>query len=299
VEEPAPLEEDAPTDLQGMLNSLLASSLDLYVEIEDEQQPIPPPPLNNNVRINLRRTISRTSLPPLQDIVCSCLFDAIRTGDVVYIRHALSQFPALLYSKIGTEGDTVLMHSIYNKQKETFMMLLNEYGVDKNNGNNRNMCPLHISVMTRDTTYLTELLNHGSFCDIKTFQGKTALIQACEQNNTEAVRILLQRGAFPLLYDNQGRTALWYCCELNHIDCLKLLLEHATKDVQMKVYDETGVSPLHGAVQHGHVEIVRFLKEMGAPLTCKTKFGESVTDVASDEIRQILLESEPIVLEPM
>jgi len=68
-----------------------------------------------------------------------------------------------------------------------------------------------------------ELIDGGALVDIRNMNDKTALIQAVEDNNIDAVKALMDRGAATYCKDNSGHTALEIAKRAAHTDIIKLI----------------------------------------------------------------------------
>ena len=77
----------------------------------------------------------------------------------------------------------------------------------------------------------------------------------------EVVEILLHRGAHINAKGHQNKSPLHYAIENGHLDAVKILLGYKAKVNSKNKKRET---PLHLASSNGHLEIVQFLLEHGA-----------------------------------
>ena len=88
----------------------------------------------------------------------------------------------------------------------------------------------------------------------------TPLYIACQQGNTEAVRVLLQHQADPNIPSSDNKkTPLMVACSNTHAEVVKLLLAHKATDVE--ALDETHDTALRYANDQNSTEIVRLLLE--------------------------------------
>ena len=88
----------------------------------------------------------------------------------------------------------------------------------------------------------------------------TPLYIACQQGNTEAVRVLLQHQADPNIPSSDNKkTPLMVACSNTHAEVVKLLLAHKATDVE--ALDETHDTALRYANDRNNTEIVRLLLE--------------------------------------
>jgi ankyrin repeat protein len=90
------------------------------------------------------------------------------------------------------------------------------------------MTPFHAAAIVNNPKYLRALVQmdeDGSACDIKDNGGRTALSYACENGNTEIVRILMTKACDLVTPDNFNATPLKYACSKGHTEIVSLLLE--------------------------------------------------------------------------
>ena len=90
------------------------------------------------------------------------------------------------------------------------------------------MTPFHAAAIVKNEKYLRALVQmdeDGSVCDIKDNGGRTALSYACENGNTEIVRILMTKACDLATLDMDGASPLQYACSGGHTEIVRLLLE--------------------------------------------------------------------------
>ena len=107
-----------------------------------------------------------------------------------------------------------------------------------------------------DQELVSYLIAKGAEINAQNARGQTALINASAEGLIEVVTLLLHSGAKPNLVDQDGRTALMAASERGRQDCTALLLAyHASIDT----YDSQNQSALDLAIAAGHVPIVEIL----------------------------------------
>eukprot|EP01029_Cantina_marsupialis_P000063 TRINITY_DN10067_c0_g1_i1.p1 TRINITY_DN10067_c0_g1~~TRINITY_DN10067_c0_g1_i1.p1 ORF type:complete len:374 (+),score=115.68 TRINITY_DN10067_c0_g1_i1:114-1235(+) len=107
---------------------------------------------------------------------------------------------------------------------------------------------------------LSSLLD--SDADINTKQDSTEftpLMFAAYQNQPESIKLLLQKGAVAKESNKKGKTALMLACEEGNTECIKNLLDF-DKDLSLQV-DNEGNTAAHWAFMMGHEEDGKVLLE--------------------------------------
>jgi uncharacterized protein len=101
---------------------------------------------------------------------------------------------------------------------------------------------------------------------------------ACLYRDAGTVKALLERGAKVEHRSTMGRTALFTAAANGDTDIVAMLLAHGARaNVRSRI---TPVTPLHLAVNGGHVEVVKSLLAAGADPNVLDHFGHSAVVVA-------------------
>ncbi|XP_076815382.1 uncharacterized protein LOC143461533 isoform X2 [Clavelina lepadiformis] len=142
-------------------------------------------------------------------------------------------------------------------------------------------------------------------------KGETVLHRACMQNRPEKVAELLSvPGIDPNARDNAGWTPLGEACNHGHLDCVAELLKlpvansHAAATsneawnpplvLDLLACPEEGTTPLHDALDNGHVEVAKVLIDKGGVelLYIIDKQGKTPLDsCASEDLASQVLEA--------
>jgi len=137
-----------------------------------------------------------------------------------------------------------------------------------------------------DDWYLRELLERGADLEAKNRQGMTALMQALDYNNLDAVAILLdcyQERGMNSLFDStieQGRLALFFAVYQGDTSAVDALLEEGTEVDSRNQWART---PLMLAAEKGQERMMRLLLERGAAVENVDQEGYTALALAARE----------------
>ncbi len=180
------------------------------------------------------------------------------------------------------------------------------------------------AVSRGDIMNVEALLQQGADVNMKNAEGRTALMQACHDGNTDMagfliergahvngtvlmraisssgkngrraigiIRLLLDKGADANARDVAGRTALMNLIAVNgNTVTMQLMLDRGEdKDAEAK----HGSRPPEGSSPEGYLQTVKLLLERGADVNARTKDGYTALMLASSrghvEVVQVLL----------
>lgn len=193
-----------------------------------------------NVRTRVRDTIENKNHQLMND---KQRYRFIDVKGVSYVgdENNISIFSKLLWRKINkmpldvdaviAEYDKVveLWRAVDNNDIEAAKKLIAE-GVSPNRSiRGHSEETIFSKALTKKDRQMIDLLVAGmKFPDEKANFGKTPLLYATEENNTEVVRALLKKGADPNSTDESswGSTAIFSAVEHGNIELLRLLLEN-------------------------------------------------------------------------
>ena len=130
----------------------------------------------------------------------------------------------------------------------------------------------------------------------------TPLAIAAREGNADIIRALLEAGADPRRLIGLFRgTALHEASYFGYADVIKVMTQgHERAGTRASDLDAqgtyNGMTPLHDAVWHGHLEAARALVEAGHPLNLRTHAGLTPRELAVlygyDELSRFLAEAE-------
>ncbi|XP_077576958.1 B-cell lymphoma 3 protein homolog isoform X2 [Stigmatopora nigra] len=129
---------------------------------------------------------------------------------------------------------------------------------------------LHIAVVQEELAMVLQLIHllryAGRSLDVYNNLRQTPLHLAVITQQVSMVNALLRAGSDPSVLDRNGQTALHLCCEYNHPECLHAVLLSPSSAVCLEVKNFQGLSSLHLAVLHAHINLVSMLLGAGADI---------------------------------
>ena len=114
------------------------------------------------------------------------------------------------------------------------------------------------AVYSTNEVFLQKLIDNGANVNYKTYDNKTALIEAASYNNINAVKVLIKNNADLNVQNKQGKTALMWACHSGNLEMTKMLLDAgADKSIKRGNYDA-----LYYAREYGkNEEIIKLLTQ--------------------------------------
>ncbi len=116
---------------------------------------------------------------------------------------------------------------------------------------------LMFAVQYRSRVTATMLLDSGFPPDPRDEEGRTPLMRACRNADTELVRVLLDHGADPRATDHAGWTALHFAAEKANPDNARALMAHGA---QADAPAHDGRTPLDLATEKRRAKLVAVLR---------------------------------------
>ncbi len=189
---------------------------------------------------------------------------------------------------------TLLQEAIIKGYEEIAVLLSDCKGILLDTYSKKGFTALHYAVAKEQCCIVDYLLMRGANVDLKTRPnssqdkniGLTALHIAAMLGNVKLVTLLLRYGADPSVKDNIGRTPFHYAVyyasnDSQHQQVAELLLKKNRNLLNMA--DADGAIPLIMPIigpEKNNINIVKFLLEEGADLSCSTyRFASDIKNV--------------------
>ena len=121
------------------------------------------------------------------------------------------------------------------------------------------------------------MIDAGAQLDVANDAGYSPLLSACEEGQSEFVKMLLDAGAQLRVADN-GFTALMLAAQGGHVEAVRHLLDCQGVDV-----DEQGANActaLHQAATNKRADVVKLLLQHGADKALRDNDGDTAVDCA-------------------
>lgn len=190
------------------------------------------------------------------------LFQAIRNGDIAYIKAHLTKEDLELRDR---RGATLLMHAAAYSNDEIFKLIL-DAGPDINATNASMATALHWAA--HQPTKARMLLEHGANPNAKSKQGITPLLVAVQRpGSAQLIALLLEKGAEVNVQNNQRFTPLHLASRTGDLEIIKLLV---VKGAEINSASGIGVTPLFSAAMSQNPSAVDYLLQKGAKVDVAT-----------------------------
>uniref|UniRef100_A0A671RXH9 Serine/threonine-protein phosphatase 6 regulatory ankyrin repeat subunit A-like n=1 Tax=Sinocyclocheilus anshuiensis TaxID=1608454 RepID=A0A671RXH9_9TELE len=203
---------------------------------------------------------------------------AAACGHVGVLRALLKAQKTVLVLKDNC-GYTPLHWACYNGHDACVELLL-EYDVfHRPEGNSFSplhcaVTPLHAAAYTDHGECLQLLLGHNAQVNAIDMLGKTALMMAAENGQTNAVEVLVSSAKADMtLQDAHRNTALHLACSKGHETSALLILEKVTDRNLINCTNAALQTPLHVAARHGLTVLVQELLGKGASVLAVDENG--------------------------
>jgi ankyrin repeat protein len=161
------------------------------------------------------------------------------------------------------QGST-LLHKAGWPAAATLTPLLLEHRANATTRDSEGKLPLHRAAEEGRTVIAARLLRLTDV-NSRAGDGATALIHAAERGKLRMCRFLAEHGrADWQRCDDDGNDAFYVACANGHVLCATYLLGLARGGRDVSAGNSVGNTALHAAARWGHVELVRWLLDLGA-----------------------------------
>lgn len=223
----------------------------------------------------------------------SILYDDIECAE------ALLSAPSIKVDMMNSSGLTALQYAA-SKSKSEFVDLLIQHNANVNAKTRKGRTILDILDSKSDEECIESVLSCSQI-DVtqKHKGGLTALHYACKWKLKECVDHLLELNADINAKTNMGKTALLIAAKNNDSDCMARLLNNRSIDVTAT--DANKFTALHFAAQHGLVEHLESMLLYGGNdiLYARTKEGKTPLDIAISHKQVIFIEEIQAVMKQL
>ena len=194
-----------------------------------------------------------------------------------------------------TDGDTLLHTVLILLDTDTALYIIDNSPSCTwlNIRNNLSQTPLHVAVLTNQTTAVRRLVVGGADVEAGDRHGNLAIHLACREGFADVLRVLLQPitkeeeqwNNYDVSLQNfnhtlgavnyEGLTCLHLAASYNRVDVIKLLLENGA-DINVKA-EKSGRTILHEVAWSGNLDLVKFLLMCGRTLDINAKSYDDST----------------------
>ncbi len=184
------------------------------------------------------------------------IHDAVNNNDIERIKVLLDADPQLLNLR-NEDGMTPLNLAAINGSLEAVTLLLQK-GADITIGDMDNSQPIHCAAVSGNIQIAELLLAKGATVNDQDENGATPLVFAAGRRHLDMVRYLIEMGADVNHQTSRGMAPIFFA---GTPEIAAIILDNGAA-VNAQAND--GITPLHGAVSRGRLELVRFLLARGA-----------------------------------
>ena len=130
------------------------------------------------------------------------------------------------------------------------------------------------------------MINFGASVNKVDNSNKTALWRAADGGHVDVCNLLMDHGAIVDKVDNKTRTPLHSVAIRGNIDVCKILINNGAN---VNKVDDSNKTPLFVAAKKGYADVCTLLLDHGADFSCMEKEIESLLDISSSQMKNLLL----------
>ncbi|XP_073439946.1 transient receptor potential cation channel subfamily A member 1 isoform X2 [Dendrobates tinctorius] len=175
---------------------------------------------------------------------------------------------------LDDKGSTPLHWAVFKNQVDSVKVLLSR-GANPNIVNYYRLSPLHLAIQMHYNNIVEALLDNSTTnVNLEGDLGNTPIMQACYQDNPEALLMLLNHGAKLCKRNKIGCFPIHMSVFTGSLKCMELVLKKGEEfgfsiEDHINFTDNEKSSPLHVAVQNGRLEVVKACIGYGAQIDRK------------------------------
>lgn len=211
-----------------------------------------------------------------EDALPRVAFDWARLNGFEFLLHCLF----MVWMEVGEKRPELLFEVVLLAARcrlRSAIQCMTRHGLDINMDDpSEGKTPLIQAVTENNTNAARELLDNGAAIDGRSPNGQTPLITAAYGGDRDMVKFLLQHGASIDAQDDDGFTALLWATYSNQMDVINVLLANGA-DIERA--GTQGHTALVIAVEQNHLEALLLLLQRGANMN--TQLNEGSTPLMS------------------
>jgi len=217
------------------------------------------------------------------------IVNAIRVGDLNYVRQKLSENPYIAiqfrWCPILNDSVPLILLASYSKNdnaKKIMKVLIKSIAnISSHNNNarfNDETNKLLLYLVRSKKKHLVKLLIKNKV-DINTINshGDTALHISCNTKNASIAKLLIDNNTNINVINFDGNTPLHIALHSRHTSIIKLLIDNRA-NVNLVNFD--GDTPLHMALHSGHISIIKLLIDNRANVNMVNSQGSTALHIA-------------------
>ncbi|XP_054680959.1 M-phase phosphoprotein 8 isoform X1 [Grus americana] len=174
-----------------------------------------------------------------EPISSTLLRDAVKSGDYMTVKMALSSNEEYNLDQEDSSGMTLVMHAAAGGHDDLLRVLIRKGA--KVNGRQKNGTTALIHAAEKNfLTTVAILLEAGAYVNMQQSSGETALMKACKRGNSDIVRLMIESGADCNILSKHQNSALHFAKQCNNIlvyEQLKSHLETLTRVAEDTIRD--------------------------------------------------------------